>query len=313
MPSSYISRNRTALPSTVTPQTKTSGGMIAGPGAPGKAARRLFSDPAARGKPLGMAAVVSVLIVLTLSLLIGRIATVALTVTGVPREVARFQARSALTGAGFTTQEAEAVVAHPVRRRILMILMIVGNVGAAGLIASLIGSFVGVDSAGAGLMRAMWLLVGLLTLLLLARSPWVDRKMAALVARGVRRFTDLDVRDYAGMLRLSGDYTVSELYVQADDWIADQPLAELDLPHEGVLVLGIVRSDGRYIGAPTGHTAAQAGDTLIVYGRIPVLEDLDERHAGSEGERAHRVAVAEQRDVERLEHGTDPEHEPRTI
>ena len=42
-----------------------------------------------------MAAVVSVPIVLTLSLLPGRIATVALTATGVPREVARFQARSA--------------------------------------------------------------------------------------------------------------------------------------------------------------------------------------------------------------------------
>ena len=256
-----------------------------------------------------MAAVVSVLIVLTLSLLIGRIATVALTVTGVPREVARFQARSALTGAGFTTQEAESVVAHPVRRRIVMILMIVGNIGAAGLIASLIGSFVGVSSAGAGLTRALWMLIGLLGLLLIARSPWVDRKMAGLIATGVRRFTDLDVRDYAGMLRLSGEYAVSELYVQPEDWIADTPLAELDLPHEGVLVLGIVRADGRYLGAPTGQTAAQAGDTLIVYGRIPVLADIDERHAGSEGEQAHKKAVAQHRNLERdelrIEHRPD--------
>ena len=255
-----------------------------------------------------MAAVVSVLIVLTLSLLIGRVAAVALTVTGIPREVARFQARSALTGTGFTTQEAESIVAHPVRRRIVMVLMIAGNIGAAGLIASLIGSFVGLSSAGAGLTRASWLLGGLIVLLVLARSPWVDRKMARGIAFAVRRFTDIDVRDYAGMLRLSGDYAVSELYVQPDDWIADTPLAELDLPHEGVLVLGIVRSDGRYLGAPTGQTAAQAGDTLIVYGRIPVLADIDERHAGREGERAHAKAVAEQRDMER--HQLSVEHDP---
>ena len=283
--------------------------MIAVWGTGGKAVRSpVFRQPAT-GETSGMLAVVSVLIVLTLSLLIGRIATVALTVTGVPREVARFQARSALTGAGFTTQEAESVVAHPVRRRIVMILMIVGNIGAAGLIASLIGSFVGVSSATAGLARALWLLVGLLGLLLLARSPWVDRKMAGLIGAGVRRFTDLDVRDYAGMLRLSGDYAVSELYVEPEDWIADRPLCQLDLVHEGVLVLGIVRPDGRYLGTPTGQTAAQAGDTLIVYGRLSVLAELDDRHGGSEGEKAHQQAVAQQRHVEqdelRVEHHPD--------
>jgi hypothetical protein len=242
-----------------------------------------------------MGAVVSVLIVLTLSLLIGRIATVALTVTGIPREIARFQARSALTGSGFTTTESENVVGHPVRRRIIMALMLTGNIGAAGLIASLIGSFVGISSAGRGLLRASVLLGGLVVLLLVAKSPWVDRKMAGLIAAAVRRLTDLDVRDYAGMLRLKGDYAVSELYVEPDDWIADTELAALDLPHEGVLVLGIVRADGRYLGAPTGRSMAHAGDTLIVYGRVPVLADIDRRHAGQEGEVAHRQAVAEQR------------------
>jgi K+/H+ antiporter YhaU regulatory subunit KhtT len=257
-----------------------------------------------------MLAVISVLIVLTLSLLIGRIAAVALTVTGIPREVARFQARSAMTGTGFTTQEAESIVAHPVRRRLVMVLMLVGNIGAAGLIASLIGSFLGISSAGAGLSRALMLLGGLLALLLIARSPWVDRRLARVIGAAVRRFTDLDVRDYAAMLRLSGDYAVSELYVEADDWIADTPLAELDLPHEGVLVLGIVRSDGHYLGAPTGSSAARAGDTLIVYGRIPVLEDIDRRHAGREGEQAHARAVAEQHAIDhpelRVEHQLDP-------
>jgi len=35
------------------------------------------------------------------------------TATGLSRESARFQARSALTGGGFTTTESEAVVRHP--------------------------------------------------------------------------------------------------------------------------------------------------------------------------------------------------------
>lgn len=76
-----------------------------------------------------MVALATVLVVLLVSLLITRVATVALTLTGLSREVARFQARSALSGTGFTTSEAEAVVNDPVRRRIVMALMLVGSAG----------------------------------------------------------------------------------------------------------------------------------------------------------------------------------------
>ncbi|MEE3220394.1 MAG: potassium transporter TrkA, partial [Planctomycetota bacterium] len=54
-----------------------------------------------------MVAVATLLITLTVTLLITRVATVALMVTGLSRESARFQARSALTGVGFTTYESE--------------------------------------------------------------------------------------------------------------------------------------------------------------------------------------------------------------
>ena len=69
-----------------------------------------------------MIAVLTLVVVVLLSLVITRMATVALTLTGMSSEAARFQARSALTGAGFTTSESEAVVNHPVRRRIVLFL-----------------------------------------------------------------------------------------------------------------------------------------------------------------------------------------------
>ena len=53
-----------------------------------------------------MVAVVSVLFILAVSLLITRIATVALQLTGLSKANARFQARSAFTGVGYTTSEA---------------------------------------------------------------------------------------------------------------------------------------------------------------------------------------------------------------
>jgi hypothetical protein len=66
----------------------------------------------------------------------GAAVVVSLTLTGMARPAARFQARSALTGAGFTTSESEAVLQHPVRRRIIMIRMLVGGLGVATSMAS---------------------------------------------------------------------------------------------------------------------------------------------------------------------------------
>ena len=244
---------------------------------------------------LSLYAVVSLLIIAALSLIIGRLAAIALTVTGVPREIARFQARSALTGAGFTTAESESIVNHPVRRRIVMNLMLLGSLGTVAVIAGAIGSVVGISGWGSGLRRALLLLGGLVMIVIMSRTPTFDRVMSRLLAGVVKRTTNVDIRDYAKLLHLSGEYGVSELYVGPGDWLADTSLEELDLPHEGVLVLGIVRSDGSYVGAPTGRSMAHEGDTVIVYGRVPVLMELDQRRAGESGDRAHQVSTVQQR------------------
>ncbi|MGH8947824.1 MAG: hypothetical protein ACRDXF_03105 [Acidimicrobiia bacterium] len=88
-----------------------------------------------------MGAIASLLVVVATSVLVTRIATSALVMTGVSRELANFQARSAYTGVGFTTDEAETVVTHGVRRKIILTLMLLGSAGVAGAIASLVVGF----------------------------------------------------------------------------------------------------------------------------------------------------------------------------
>ena len=90
-----------------------------------------------------MVALITVLGVVAVSLLVTRIATVVLATTGMSRENARFQARSALSGAGFTTCASEAVVRHPVRRRVIFTLMLLGSGGMVTALASLVISFGG--------------------------------------------------------------------------------------------------------------------------------------------------------------------------
>ncbi len=251
-----------------------------------------------------MVALISLFVVVVLSLIITRVATVALTLTGLSREVARFQARSAFSGVGFTTQEAELVVQHPVRRRIILLLMLLGNAGIVSAIASLVLSFLTAAGPREVALRLVVLFLGLSALWALARSRLVDRYMGHLIGWALRRWTHLEIRDYADLLDLHGDYRVVEHVVRPDDWLAGRTLADLRLREEGVLVLGIRRADGTYIGAPRGWTEVRPGDTLIIYGRARLLEELCRRRAGPEGDRAHVKAVEEQEKIlerERLE------------
>ena len=250
-----------------------------------------------------MASVLTLVVILALSVVITRIATVALTHTGMSRSTARFQARSAFTGVGFTTQEAERVTYHPVRRRIIMILMLVGNVGLVSALATLLLTYIGPGENTLG--RTILLVAGVTVVWLVSSSRWIDRWLSALIDRALQRWTDLDVRDYAQLLKLAGDYGVTELEVREGDWLADHTLAELDLRDEGVLVLGVDRADGTYLGVPERSTHIEPGDTLILYGRSRALRALDTRGKGDAGQLEHDRAVDDQRAVTARERASD--------
>ena len=134
-----------------------------------------------------MPAVISLLIIITFSLLVVRIATVALTMTGLSTESARFQARSAFTGTGFTTKEAEGIVNHPVRRRIVTLLMIMQSAGLVTVISSLILSFVNVQDVSQGVYRFVWILSGILLLLIVSYSKWVDHHLSKFIHWALNR------------------------------------------------------------------------------------------------------------------------------
>jgi Trk-type K+ transport system membrane component len=68
-----------------------------------------------------------ILIFAVVWLLIYWLGSIALEATGLERSKARFQTLSALTGTGFTTRQAESVVNHPKRRRIVAWLILIGT------------------------------------------------------------------------------------------------------------------------------------------------------------------------------------------
>lgn len=250
-----------------------------------------------------MYAIVLLVVVATLSLLITRVATIALTVTGMARPSARFQARSALTGVGFTTDESEAVVSHPARRRIIMALMLLGNVGMATALAGILGGFLRTNDFMDGLLKVLLLVGGLALVYAASLSSRVDRILSRAMGRFLARFTDLDVRDYASLLHVAGEYQVKEMLAKPDSWLVERSLGELRLRDEGIIVLGVVRRDGSYVGIPSKDTCIAPGETMILYGRNTAFLRLAGRDPTPSGERAHSEAMLEQRQVVRQEEG----------
>ena len=196
-----------------------------------------------------MLAVLSLLLVATLFITAARVATIALVGTGMATDVANFQARSALMGVGYTTTESEDVINHPVRRRIILWLMTFGNAGIiTGITSSLLG-FVNADPTQA-IRRGAILLVGLVVLVLLSRLRSLERLMSRTTRWALARWTTLETRDFASLLRFSHEYGIIELQARGDDWLVGRPLARLQLPAEGVVILGIDRHDGNFHGVP---------------------------------------------------------------
>src|SRR4051794_31660927 len=204
------------------------------------------------------------------------------------KHAARFQARSAFTGSGFTTRESESVVDHPVRRKVIMWLMLLGN---AGIVAAAGSVIIGFRGSGSDALRVAELVVILLCFVVLSRSRWVDRRMTRTIAKVLSRWTTLPDRDVDSLIRLADGYSVSELLIEDDDWIAGRRLGDTELRDEGIVVLGVLHPNGHYVGAPNGDTVLQPSDTLIVYGAAEALDELDDRRRGADGDRQHQLAA----------------------
>ncbi len=244
----------------------------------------------------GIIGIIAFLSVLGLSLIITQVATIALTMTGLSQEAAKFQARSAFTGTGFTTNEAEEVVNHPVRRRIIMILMVLRSAGLVTIIISLILSFVGPGGSINRLSRLGTILIGIFVLWLLTKSNLLKKYLSFAIQWALRKWTNLDTRDYLSLLRLTGPYTIMELKLKEGDWLVGKKVSECSLRQEGITILGITREDGSYVGVPQPGTEFYPNDNLVLYGRSEGLQELDKRKADFQGDREHQKAMDKQQE-----------------
>ncbi|MEO0512874.1 MAG: TrkA C-terminal domain-containing protein [Planctomycetota bacterium] len=226
---------------------------------------------------IGTGSLIALLAVATFALVSVRVAAMALRLTGMSRDASNFQAISAFFGVGFTTQEAEAVVNHPVRRRIVARLIVIGNLGIASGIGAIISTIVSVDSAYDGAVTLGTAAVAIGVLVLVWKLGVVEQLVDRSVTRALQRFGAERPTDYELSLRVHKGFAVAQVEVPAGCGLCGRPIIETHLAEHGVLVLGIERQDGGYVGSPDALTKIEGGDRLTVYGQDASIRELGEQ------------------------------------
>jgi hypothetical protein len=238
-----------------------------------------------------MIAAVTLFLIVSLSALITKIAAIALIHTGLSTESAKFQARSAYTGTGYSTSESESIMSHPVRRKIVYNLMLIGNAGIVTAMSSLILTFVLPDTLASRLYGLLIIVAGMSLLLWALRSKWVDRGLSRVINSMLRRYTELEIHDFAAVLHLKDDYKISEASVDHDGWMCHRTLQELNLREEGITVLGVDRKKLGYFGSPSGTFEILPDDIVTLYGKADGIQSLFNRKKDWYAQREHEKFV----------------------
>lgn len=220
-----------------------------------------------------MYAVATFLVVAILSMAFTQLASGALIATGLPPDVATFQARSAFSGAGFTTTEAENVVNHPGRRKIIGITMFVGNLGTPTLVVTVLVGFLA-PGPGNTTERTLVTLSGLVLAVMLIVNRPMQRALAKVGQRQARQrlLPHLDSH-MIELLAFGDDYAVGSVRVTDGPGPTVRSLRGIDEALPALRVLGVQQEDG-YFGTPPVDIKLGADDRIIVYGRRSDLEEL---------------------------------------
>lgn len=214
-----------------------------------------------------MTAIVTLIVIALFALLAIKVATTALMMTGLSYDTASFQSYSAFFGVGFTTKEAELVVNHPVRRRIIRDLILVGNIGLTSALATMVATFVQSSNAFGSLMIILAAAIVALGISAMTRLDFVRKKLDHVIAYTLTQAGLVRALDYELLLRVEHGYVVSEYLIEESNPLVGKMLRESRPWDVGVIVLAIRRGDNLLPGIPGPTDTIQAGDVLVLYGQ----------------------------------------------
>lgn len=207
------------------------------------------------------------ILIVMLSLVVVRFGSNALILTGMSEQAAKFQAASAFFGVGFTTAEAEMVMRHTVRRKVVLHLIIAGNVGLTSALATLIVTFVQNDSNNlSNGVQFFIVLFGVVAVAFLSNWKVIKGPSDKLILKTLKASGVVRAMDYELLLKVQDGYSVSEVVIHSEHPWCEKSLKESRPSDSGVVILNVRHYDGGFTGAPDKDFKIHEGDELMIYG-----------------------------------------------
>lgn len=218
----------------------------------------------------GLYLLIPTLLAVFLSYLMVRAGAIALMMTGMEQSKARFQALSAFTRAGFTTKEAELVMNHPQRRRIITWLIIAGNAGLVAIIVTATSSIA--TSTGYNLpITVVALISGTLVLYIYLSRSGFARWWDSFIEKRFVKSRVVEEAETEDLLHFIEGYGLVKLIVAKDSVFIGHSLREVNTTDNEFFVIGIERGK-EWISLPRAREIINDGDKLVIYGNLNTLK-----------------------------------------
>ncbi|WNS80115.1 TrkA C-terminal domain-containing protein [Domibacillus sp. DTU_2020_1001157_1_SI_ALB_TIR_016] len=212
---------------------------------------------------------VFILLYLVIVVLVIEISVIAFHLTGLEKEVARYQAISMLTGTGFTTDESQLIIDHPVRRRISMFLILFG----AFSLAVIISAITNILANDLRLKELMIISSVLLAIYILGKTPVTKKLLQHRFKHEMKKNLDISELPVKEALFLQEDDIVTDVVVEEGTKLDGKKVEDVFEHGHDANLLFIKRGEVNVRENLTEETI-QAGDKLYLYGNKKVIEKL---------------------------------------
>ena len=202
-------------------------------------------------------------------LLVLWIGSLALEATGLDRSRARFQALSALTGTGFTTSQAELIVEHVKRRRIVTYLIFLGNTAILGFIVILVLYIIsGIEAPSYAILAVT---IGVIVIIALAFWFGLIDRISNIFLKIGKRTPDNHHYRIDKVLQITGEFAVASIKLSTQIKGENISIAEAGMDLEGITVL-LVQRESLIVPNPDKDFRLSPDDTIIGYGKIDAID-----------------------------------------
>ena len=222
-------------------------------------------------------AVILILTIIMVYLILIRIFTVLLRITGLTNEKAKFQAISLLTSCGFTTSESEIIANDRARRKIAIVAMVTGYSFSVIIVSLLFNVLISLNQAQtSSTLKVILIASGVfVAVLIFFQLPFIKKMNERIIAKIALKI--IQRKQYENTITILDSYgkdAICEIMINnLPEIFEDKKLSEIRIRDTYKLNMLMIKRKNKVVDI-TKNTIVQHHDVIVVFGPYQSIKDL---------------------------------------